>query len=125
MVTVFPAASSIVAVNVLFAPEVRLAVEPDNTTCDAAPGETVTLSGDPVPVVVPTVPSVTLMLIGPSALYNVMTPLLEPDTVATPLVNVIAVALPKLIALPDELLTVGLNAPIELAPLNVRLLLPV
>ena len=36
-----------------------------------------------------------------------MTPLLEPETVATPLVKLIAVAVPKFTAVPDELVTVG------------------
>ena len=59
-----------------------------------------------------------------SALYSVMTPLLEPDTVATPLVKVIAVVEPNAIAVPELFVTVGLFAPIEPAPLKVRFLLP-
>ena len=36
-----------------------------------------------------------------------MTPLLDPDTVACPEVKLIAVVEPKLIAVPEELVTVG------------------
>ena len=53
-----------------------------------------------------------------------MTPLLEPDTLATPFVKVIAVVEPNAIAVPELFVTVGLLAPIELAPLKVRLLPP-
>lgn len=49
----------------------------------------------------------------------------EPDTAATPLVKVIAVVEPNAIAVPELFVTVGLFEPIELAPLKVRLLLPV
>ncbi len=53
-----------------------------------------------------------------------MTPLLEPDTVATPLANVMAVAVPMFTAVPELLLTVGLLAPIAWAPPNVKLFDP-
>lgn len=42
-----------------------------------------------------------------SALYSVMEPLEEPETVATPLVNVIVVAVPKFFAVPVLSVTVG------------------
>src|SRR3954451_20831391 len=61
------------------------------------------------------VPSVTVML-AVSALGSFITPLLAPETEATPLVNVIAVAAPKLVAVPVPLETVGLLAPIVPAP---------
>jgi hypothetical protein len=40
LVTVFPSASSIVAVNGRVEPDDRLAVDPDNTICEAAPDAT-------------------------------------------------------------------------------------
>ncbi len=43
-VTVFPAASSMVAVNVRVAPEPRFAVDPESTICVAGPKVTVTVS---------------------------------------------------------------------------------
>jgi hypothetical protein len=49
----------------------------------------------------------------------------DPDTVATPLVNVIGVDVPKATAAPDELVTVGLNDPIEDEPEKVTLWEPV
>jgi hypothetical protein len=54
-----------------------------------------------------------------------MTPLLEPETVATPLENVVAVALPKLTAVPEALVTVGVWVPMALAPPKVRFFEPV
>ena len=54
-----------------------------------------------------------------------MTPLLEPLTVACPLVKVMAVAVPKLTAVPVVLVTVGLNEPMALAPVKVRVWEPV
>ena len=54
-----------------------------------------------------------------------MTPLEVPETVATPLVKLREVAVPKFVAVPDELVTVGL-LPLGLAeaPANVRLCEP-
>jgi hypothetical protein len=49
-----------------------------------------------------------------------MTPLVVPDTVATPLVKVIAVVDPKVMAVPELLVTVGAKDPIVLAPAKVR-----
>jgi hypothetical protein len=49
-----------------------------------------------------------------------MTPLVVPDTVDTPLVKVMAVVDPKLTAVPELLVTVGVFDPIVLAPLKVR-----
>ena len=55
-----------------------------------------------------------------------MTPLLEPLTVACPLVKVMAVDEAKLTAVPAELLTVGLvPLGLALAPLKVRVCDPV
>ena len=49
---------------------------------------------------------------------------IDPDTVACPLVNVMAVDVPKLMAVPEELLTVGwVLLGLRLAPLRVRFLL--
>jgi hypothetical protein len=55
-----------------------------------------------------------------------ITPFLVVETVATPLVKVIAVAVPKLVAVPELLETVA-KAPLGLAdaPLKVRFLAPV
>jgi hypothetical protein len=55
-----------------------------------------------------------------------MTPLLDPVTAATPAVKVTLVGDPKLTALPEESVTVGMF-PFGLAdaPPNVRLTLPV
>jgi hypothetical protein len=51
---------------------------------------------------------------------------IAPPTDDTPLVNVIAVALPKAVAVPELFVTVGTLPPGELlAPEKVRLLLPV
>jgi len=71
------------------------------------------------------VPSVT-ETVADSALYSFIAPLLLEDTVATPLVNVIVVAVPKLTALPVLLVTVG-AVPLgdEEAPVNVIDLSPV
>jgi hypothetical protein len=85
-------------------------------TVDGAAGLTVT---GRVPELLLIVPSPTVML-AVSALTSVILPLFAPDTLATPLANVIAVAEPKAIAAPDAFVTVGLNVPIELAPPNVR-----
>ncbi len=54
-----------------------------------------------------------------------MSPLLEPETVATPLAKVMVVAVPKLTCAPVLSVTVGLLEPIEAAPEKVRLLSPV
>jgi hypothetical protein len=54
-----------------------------------------------------------------------MTPLDELDTVATPLVKVIAVVRPKLTAVPEEFVTLGVKDPIAEAPPKVRLWEPV
>ena len=58
------------------------------------------------------------------ALYKVIAPLDPAETAATPFVNVIAVAVPKLVAVPELFVTVGLNEPIVPAPLKVRLCEP-
>jgi hypothetical protein len=61
-----------------------------------------------------------------SALYNAITPLLPDDTVATPFVKVIVVAVPKLTALPVLLVTVGaLPLSDDEAPVKVIDLSPV
>ena len=78
----------------------------------AAAAPTVTESA---PVCVPSL-TVTLAV---SALYGVITPLLEPDTLATPLVKVIVSAVPKATAVPVLELTVGWLAPMVPAPLKV------
>ena len=67
------------------------------------------------------------LIVALSALYKAITPLLLPDTVATPLVNVIVVAVPKLTAEPLLSFTVGVVDGLvdELAPEKVRLLSPV
>jgi hypothetical protein len=51
-------------------------------------------------------PSVTL-IVAVCTSYSVITPLLLPETVATPLVKVIAVAVPKFTAVPELFVTVG------------------
>jgi hypothetical protein len=59
-------------------------------------------------------------------LFSFIAPLLDPETVAMPAAKVRAVALPKLIAVPELLTTVGaLPAGLELAPEKVRLWEPV
>jgi hypothetical protein len=73
----------------------------------AAAGLTVTAR--PLPLLID--PSVTVMLAAP-ALYSFITPLLEPETEATPLLKLTAVADPKLIAVPELFVTVGLFEPI-------------
>ena len=62
-----------------------------------------------------------------SALYSVITPLLPAETVATPLVNVIVVTLPKVMAAPVLSFTVGAVTGFvdEAAPLKVSDLSPV
>src|SRR4051794_10725473 len=107
---------------------VRLSATPADGVVDAAAsrnvdaGPTLTVTDRPVPFV--SVPSVTVMLLV-SALYRVMTPLFDPETDATPFVTVIAVAVPRLTAVPELLVTVGVCEPLTLAPAIVRLLLPV
>src|SRR5438477_6354879 len=64
------------------------------------------------------VPSLTVTL-AVSALYSVITPLLEPDTVAIPLVKVIVSAVPNATAVPVLDVMVGWLAPMALAPLKV------
>ncbi len=54
-----------------------------------------------------------------------MTPLVDPETVEIPLANVMAVVEPNAIAVPEELLTVGLFEPCAWAPQKVRLFEPV
>jgi hypothetical protein len=54
-----------------------------------------------------------------------MTPLFAPETDATPLANEMVSAVPKFTALPVLFETVGMKLPIVLAPLNVRLFVPV
>src|SRR5947199_6671175 len=83
----------------------------------AAAAPTVTESA---PVCVPSL-TVTLAV---SALYRVITPLLEPDTLATPLVKVIVSAVPKATAVPVLELTVGWLAPMVFAPLKVSVWSP-
>src|SRR5579872_3170218 len=108
---------------------VRLSVAPavgvvvtaasDNAVCVPA----LTVTDNPAPFV--KVPSVTVMLVD-WASYRVMTPFLAEATVATPLVNVIAVVDPKLMAVPELLTTVGWVALGELAaPAKVRFFEPV
>jgi hypothetical protein len=65
------------------------------------------------------VPSLTLT-VAVSALYRVIAPLLEPDTLATPLVNVMVSAVPNVTAVPVLDVTVGWYAPMTLAPLKVN-----
>ena len=83
----------------------------------AAVGATVT------PTLPVWVPSLTVT-VAVSALYSVMTPLFEPDTVATPLVNVIVSAVPNATAVPVFEVTVGWLEPIVPAPLNVSVWSP-
>jgi hypothetical protein len=88
---------------------------------EALSAETVTER--PLPVLM--LPSVTVMVDGP-AVYRVICPLFEPDTVATPLAKVIGSDVPKFTAVPVLLLTVGLvPLGLTLEPLKVRLLSPV
>lgn len=56
-----------------------------------------------------------------SALYGVIEPLDPAETVATSFVKLIGVTAPKLVAMPLELVTVGVNVPIAVAPVKVRL----
>ena len=51
--------------------------------------------------------------------------MLDPDTVAWPLVKVMAVVEPKLVAVPEALVTVGVKEPMALAPPKVRFFDPV
>ena len=110
-----------VTVKLSATPAVGVVDAADNDKLAAEPGPTVT--DRPVPFEID--PSVTVTL-AVSALYNVITPLLLPETVATPLVNVTAVADPNAVAVPELLLTVGCVplAAVD-APPNVRLLPPV
>ncbi len=48
------------------------------------------------------------MIEATSALYRRIAPLFAPDTEATPAVNVMAVAVPKVTGVPEALVTVGL-----------------
>jgi hypothetical protein len=60
------------------------------------------------------------------AAQSFIAPLLDPETAATPAAKVRAVALPKLIAVPVESVTVGALPPgLEEAPEKVRLWEPV
>ena len=65
--------------------------------------------------------------VGLSALYSFIAPLFDPATVATPFVNVIVVAVPKLTATPVLSVTAGVvTGFVELfAPPKVRLWSPV
>src|SRR3954454_2695540 len=108
----------IVRLSATFAFGVVVAAASDRL--DAEPTLTVTDRPDPLEIE----PSVTVML-AVSAFFSRITPLLAPDTVATPLVNVIAVAVPKSVAVPTSLETVGWKVPLLLAPPKVRVLLPV
>ena len=69
------------------------------------------------------VPSLTVTF-AVSVLYRVITPLFDPDTLATPLVKVIVSAVPKATAVPVLEVTVGTLAPMVLAPLNVSVWSP-
>ena len=66
------------------------------------------------------VPSLTVTL-AVSALYSVITPLLEPDTVAIPLVKVIVSAVPNATAVPVLDVMVGWLAPMALGSESARL----
>src|SRR5581483_42399 len=107
---------------------VRLSAAPAVGVVDAAESDRLlaaaglTVRDRPAPLL--TAPSLTTMLTV-SALGRVMTPLLEPDTVATPLAKVMAVADPKLMAVPELLVTLGLFDPMVLAPPKVRFFDPV
>jgi hypothetical protein len=68
----------------------------------AAPGPTVTASGVALSIVL----SLTVIEAGP-AVTRVIAPFLPLETVATPLVKVIAVAEPKLTTVPAEFTTVA------------------
>ena len=102
------------------APAVGVVVAADSDRVAAVPWLTVTER--PVPLLM--VPSVTVMFTV-STLYRVITPLLDPDTVAWPPMKVMAVVEPKLVAVPEALDTVGLNEPLLWAPAKVRLCEPV
>jgi hypothetical protein len=73
-----------------------------NPKLDAA--ATFTVTDKPAPLL--TTPAATVIL-AVSALYNLITPLFAPTTAATPVVNVIAVAVPKFVATPALVVTVG------------------
>ena len=66
------------------------------------------------------------LMFASSALYKVITPLLPPETVATPLVKLIVVDEPKAIAVPVLFFTVGAVTGLAelLAPEKVRFLAP-
>ena len=85
------------------------------TSLFAVAGETEMLAE--VPLILESVTETVVV----SALYRVIAPLVPPETAETPVTKLIAVAAPKLIAVPPESVTFGVNAPIEPAPLNVRL----
>jgi hypothetical protein len=69
------------------------------------------------------VPSLTVT-VADSALYSVITPLLEPATVATPFAKAIVSAVPNATAVPVLEVTVGWFAPMVLAPLKVSVWSP-
>ena len=70
-----------------------------------ARGPATTVTARPVPLVWP-LPSPTTMFTV-STLYNLITPLDAPLTAATPFVKLSGVAVPKVVAVPEELDTVG------------------
>src|SRR5690242_5821886 len=75
--------------------------------------EGLTVTERPAPLLME--PSLTVMF-AVSALYRVMTPLLEPDTVETPLLKVMFSLLPKVTTAPFLAVTVGLLLPMAVAP---------
>ena len=88
---------------------------------ETEPGATLTVSGAAVEIV----PSLASIPSSPLA-YSFIAPFFEPVTVATPAVNLIEVDLPKAVAEPELLLTVGALPPgLAEAPLKVRLCEPV
>src|SRR5437899_2138896 len=75
-----------------------------SANCAKLPALTLTVKRSaPAALMVPSVAAIVAV----SALYSVITPFEEPETVATPLVNVIVSAVPKLTAVPVLLVTVG------------------
>src|SRR5438874_1634554 len=87
-----------------------------------AEAETVKLTPAPPVVEVDKVPSVAVKVTGPSALYATNVPPAE----FTPLVNVIVVAVPRLMAEPVLLVTVGtVPSGAFPSPAKVRILSPV
>ena len=85
----------------------------------------ITVTARPTVLPGPTTPSVTL-IVADSASTRVITPLFDPLTVASPLTNLMGVAVPNGTAAPDLSVTVGF-VPFALssAPLKVSALSPV